>query len=204
MFKRKWLWIIPVILAVVAVVGGFVASGSIPGGTQGQVAAAEPEQGDERGVDTLVEPTYPPPSQAGQAESTAQEGGEPRIVSSTQVVPLQNIWHRSTLWPAYKSGDDAVGKGRSECSCAGCWFPLEHNVTVTLWKAQPGEKWEEAATEYMGSCCPPRCDIYAYARYEDAETAWYCTTSRHVGTYMGEYVWIDELDTSDNPQWLVF
>jgi len=161
MFKRKWLWIIPVILAVVAVVGGFVASGSMPGASQSQVAAAGPEQGDERGVDTLVEPKYPPPSQAGQAESTGQEGGEPKIVSSTQVVPLQNIWHRSTLWPAYKSGDDAVGKGRSECGCAGCWFPLDHNVTVTLWKAQPGEEWEEAATGYMGSCCPPRCDIYA-------------------------------------------
>jgi len=206
MFKRKRLWIIPITIALVAVTGIFAAPGSMHGVDQSQVAlAAGPEQSAERPANTPVVPKYPPPSVAGQSEGVAQEGGESKTVSSTEVVPLPaNIWHRSTLWPAYKDGADAVGKARSECGCAGCWFPLDHNVRVWLWNAQPGGEWELVASGYYGACCPPRCDIFAFARYENAETAWYCTTSRHEGYYMMEPVWTDILDTSDNPQWLVF
>ena len=48
MFKRKRLWIIPIIVALVAVTGVFAAPGSMPGAGQGEVAlAAGAEQAEE-------------------------------------------------------------------------------------------------------------------------------------------------------------
>jgi hypothetical protein len=45
MSKRKRLWIIPVIVALVAVLGVFAVPGSVPGGSQGSVALAERPEG---------------------------------------------------------------------------------------------------------------------------------------------------------------
>ena len=139
MFKRKRLWIIPIIVALVAVTGVFAAPGLVPGANEGSVVLAEGPDSSVT-IDKPVKPSQPPPLLPGVAKETVVENEKPEAASEgSKGGRPGHIWYENRLWRAYKDGDDAVGKARTRCGCAGCYYSINYNVTTYLWNAQPGE-----------------------------------------------------------------
>ncbi len=85
------------------------------------------------------------------------------------------------MYNPYKSGSDAIGKAYTEGSCAGCWHPLQITARMWLWR-WVSDRWvmvaEKHSTVYAYSA-----GVWAWKAYNNAQSGWYATTSRHYVGY---------------------
>jgi hypothetical protein len=104
------------------------------------------------------------------------------------------------VYNPYKSGSDAVGKAYTQGSCAGCWHALAISADMWLWKWVT-DHWvivaQKHSTVYSYSAT-----VWAWKAYNNAQSAWYATTSHHYVAY-DSTICVNEDDFSQNV-WLSF
>lgn len=103
----------------------------------------------------------------------------------------------SDIWDPWKSGSDARGKSMTQAF----WIYGEVKwvyAYVWLWKWENNQWVKKDDGSDWGYCGGifPRCTVYAYATYSNAETAWYINTSRHIIDQLGVgRIYFNELES---------